>query len=44
VLAKKDAPLAVDDRSDALANLSELLDIESRHPERCRRCRTGRNC
>ena len=33
VLAKKDAPLAVDDRSDALANLSELLDISSRHPE-----------
>src|SRR3954470_6519581 len=33
VLAKKDAPLAVDDRSDALANLAELLDNSSRHPE-----------
>lgn len=33
VLAKKDAPLAVDDRSDALANLSEMLDETHRHPE-----------
>ncbi len=33
VLAKKDAPLAVDDRSDALANLAELLDRAGRHPE-----------
>src|SRR5438105_3547992 len=33
VLARKDAPLAVDDRSDALAKLAELLDVSSRHPE-----------
>ncbi len=33
VLAKKDAPLAVDDRSDALANLSEMLDEAGRHEE-----------
>jgi tetratricopeptide (TPR) repeat protein len=33
VLAKKDAPLAADDRSDALANLSEMLDVSHRHPE-----------
>jgi tetratricopeptide (TPR) repeat protein len=33
VVAKKDAPLAADDRSDALANLSEMLDESHRHPE-----------
>src|SRR5438552_12861192 len=33
ILAKKDAPLAADDRSDALAYLSELLDAAHRHPE-----------
>jgi tetratricopeptide (TPR) repeat protein len=33
VLAKKDAPLAADDRSDALASLSEMLDQSGRHPE-----------
>ena len=33
ILAKKDAPLAADDRSDALANLSEMLDESHRHPE-----------
>ena len=33
ILAKKDAPLAADDRSDALANLSEMLDVAHRHPE-----------
>jgi tetratricopeptide (TPR) repeat protein len=33
VLAKKDAPLAADDRSDALANLAEMLDVAGRHPE-----------
>jgi tetratricopeptide (TPR) repeat protein len=33
VLAKKDAPLAADDRSDALANLAELLDQAGRHEE-----------
>lgn len=33
ILAKKDAPLAADDRSDALANLSEMLDAAGRHPE-----------
>ena len=31
--AKKDAPLAVDDRSDALANLAEMLDGAGRHDE-----------
>jgi len=31
--AKKDAPLAVDDRSDALANLAEMLDAAGRHDE-----------
>ena len=33
ILAKKDAPLAVDDRSDALANLVEMLDAAGRHGE-----------
>jgi hypothetical protein len=33
VLAKPDAPLAADDRSDALANLAELLDMSHRHDE-----------
>ena len=33
VLAKKDAPLATDDRSDALANLADLLDEAGRHDE-----------
>ena len=33
ILAKKDAPLAADDRSDALASLSEMLDVAHRHPE-----------
>lgn len=33
ILAKKDAPLAVDDRSDAMANLAEMLDDAHRHPE-----------
>ncbi|MGZ6142850.1 MAG: tetratricopeptide repeat protein, partial [Myxococcales bacterium] len=33
ILAKKDAPLAADDRSDALANLAEMLDKAGRHPE-----------
>jgi tetratricopeptide (TPR) repeat protein len=33
ILAKKDAPLAADDRSDALANLAEMLDEAGRHPE-----------
>ncbi len=33
ILAKPDAPLAADDRSDALANLSEMLDVKGRHPE-----------
>jgi len=36
VLAKKDAPLAADDRSDALANLAELLDQAGRHEEAVR--------
>jgi thiol-disulfide isomerase/thioredoxin len=31
ILAKPDAPLAADDRSDALANLSEALDETSQH-------------
>ena len=33
ITAKKDAPLAVDDRSDALANLAEMLDTAGRHDE-----------
>jgi len=33
ILAKADAPLSADDRSDALANLSEMLDIAGKHPE-----------
>src|SRR5204862_494366 len=31
--ANRDAPLAADDRSDALATLSEMLDVKGRHPE-----------
>ena len=33
LLAKKEAPLAVDDRSDAMANLADLLDGAGRHDE-----------
>jgi thiol-disulfide isomerase/thioredoxin len=33
ILAKKDAPLAADDRSDALANLAEMLDARGSHDE-----------
>jgi tetratricopeptide (TPR) repeat protein len=33
ILAKPDAPLAADDRSDALATLAEMLDVKGRHPE-----------
>ncbi|OLC20001.1 MAG: hypothetical protein AUH38_00835 [Deltaproteobacteria bacterium 13_1_40CM_68_24] len=33
IVAKPDAPLAADDRSDALANLAEMLDVAGRHPE-----------
>ena len=33
ILAKPGAPLAADDRSDALANLSEMLDVKGKHPE-----------
>src|ERR1700693_718237 len=33
ILAREDAPLAADDRSDALANLSEMLDAKGAHPE-----------
>ena len=33
ITAKPDAPLAVDDRSDALANLVEMLDTAGRHDE-----------
>ena len=33
ILAKPDAPLAADDRSDALATLSEMLDVKGRHAE-----------
>jgi tetratricopeptide (TPR) repeat protein len=33
VVGKKDAPLAADDRSDALANLAEMLDAAGRHDE-----------
>ena len=32
-MARKDAPLAADDRSDALANLSEMLDVAGKHGE-----------
>jgi len=33
ILAKPDAPLAADDRSDALANLAEMLDVGGKHAE-----------
>jgi len=33
ILAKPDAPLAADDRSDALANLAEVLDVGGKHAE-----------
>jgi len=33
IVAKPDAPLAADDRSDALANLAEMLDVAGRHAE-----------
>jgi thiol-disulfide isomerase/thioredoxin len=33
IVSRKDAPLAADDRSDALANLSEMLDVAGKHPE-----------
>ena len=33
ILARPGAPLAADDRSDALANLSEMLDVKGMHPE-----------
>jgi hypothetical protein len=33
ILARPGAPLAADDRSDALANLSEMLDVAGKHPE-----------
>lgn len=33
ITAKRDAPLAVDDRSDALANLADMLDAAARHDE-----------
>lgn len=33
ILARPDAPLAADDRSDALANLSEMLDAKGMHAE-----------
>ncbi|HZR06998.1 MAG TPA: thioredoxin family protein [Myxococcales bacterium] len=33
ILARDDAPLAPDDRSDALASLSEMLDAKGAHPE-----------
>ena len=33
ILARPDAPLAADDRSDALANLAEMLDVAGKHPE-----------
>jgi len=33
ILAKPDAPLAADDRSDALANLAEILDVAGKHAE-----------
>jgi len=33
IVSRKDAPLAADDRSDALANLSEMLDVTGKHAE-----------
>src|SRR6202171_6047275 len=33
ILARPDAPLAADDRSDALANLAEMLDVAGKNPE-----------
>jgi thiol-disulfide isomerase/thioredoxin len=33
ILAREDAPLATDDRSDALASLSEMLEVKGAHPE-----------
>src|SRR4051812_3618711 len=33
IVARKDAPLAADDRSDALANLSEMLEVAGKHGE-----------
>jgi tetratricopeptide (TPR) repeat protein len=33
IVGKNDAPLAVDDRSDALANLSEMYDAAGKHDE-----------
>ncbi|MGE5048139.1 MAG: thioredoxin family protein [Deltaproteobacteria bacterium] len=33
IVSRKDAPLAADDRSDALANLSEMLDAAGKHAE-----------
>ncbi|HET7784659.1 MAG TPA: thioredoxin family protein [Myxococcales bacterium] len=33
IVTRKDAPLAADDRSDALANLSEMLDAAGKHSE-----------
>jgi len=33
ILAKPDAPLAADDRSDALATLAEVLDVSGKHAE-----------
>jgi len=33
ILAKPDAPLSADDRSDALATLAEMLDAAGKHPE-----------
>ncbi len=33
ILSLEDAPLAADDRSDALANLAEMLDARGAHPE-----------
>jgi thiol-disulfide isomerase/thioredoxin len=33
IVAKPDAPLAADDRSDALGNLAEMLDVAGKHAE-----------
>jgi thiol-disulfide isomerase/thioredoxin len=33
IVSRKDAPLAADDRSDALANLSEMLDAAGKHAD-----------
>jgi len=33
ILARPDAPLSADDRSDALATLAEMLDVAGKHPE-----------